>query len=78
MRKRRLGQGAFAAVVAGAGALGVHSATAERAEARWPFDPCICPMVYAPVICSNGYVYSNACFAGCDGATGCVPYEITF
>ena len=35
---------------------------------------CFCPENYAPVICSNGRVYSNACFASLDCATGCVPY----
>jgi hypothetical protein len=33
-----------------------------------------CPDVYAPVICSNGHVYSNSCYASAAGATGCVPY----
>lgn len=33
-----------------------------------------CPDVYAPVICSNGRVYSNSCYASRAGATGCVPY----
>jgi hypothetical protein len=33
-----------------------------------------CPDVYDPVICSNGQVYGNACYAGKAGATGCVPY----
>jgi len=39
-----------------------------------PKGDCNCPDVYAPVICSNGTVYSNLCQAGCAGATGCVPY----
>lgn len=35
---------------------------------------CTCPMVFAPVVCDKGddrKAYSNACFAGCDGATNC-------
>jgi hypothetical protein len=36
--------------------------------------PTYCPENYAPVICSNGVVYSNSCFAAAAGATGCVPY----
>ena len=32
-----------------------------------------CLDVYAPVICSNGVVYSNACYASKAKATGCVP-----
>jgi hypothetical protein len=35
------------------------------------FKPCICPDVYAPVICSNGVTYSNSCVASCNHATGC-------
>jgi hypothetical protein len=33
-----------------------------------------CPDVYSPVICSNGVVYSNSCYASLACATGCVPY----
>ena len=33
-----------------------------------------CTENYDPVICSNGVVYSNACFASLACATGCVPY----
>lgn len=35
-----------------------------------------CLDVYLPVICSNGFVYSNSCYAAKACATGCVPYEI--
>lgn len=34
----------------------------------------VCPTYYDPVICSDGKVYSNACFASAACATGCVPY----
>jgi hypothetical protein len=34
---------------------------------------CICPDVYAPVKCSNGVTYSNACRASCAHAKNCVP-----
>jgi hypothetical protein len=34
---------------------------------------CICPMIYAPVKCDNGRIYSNSCFASCAHATNCVP-----
>ena len=34
---------------------------------------CICPMVYAPVICDGGKVFSNQCFANCRNAKNCVP-----
>lgn len=36
--------------------------------------PGACPLNYAPVICSDGVVYSNSCFASLACATGCVPY----
>jgi len=34
---------------------------------------CICPMIYAPVLCDNGRIYSNACVAACAHAKNCVP-----
>lgn len=33
-----------------------------------------CPDVYDPVICSNGVVYPNACYAAKAKARNCVPY----
>ncbi len=33
-----------------------------------------CLDVYSPVICSDGQVYGNACYAGKACATGCVPW----
>lgn len=37
-------------------------------------DPnAICPLIYAPVQCSNGVTYSNQCFADADCARGCRP-----
>ena len=33
-----------------------------------------CPDVWDPVICSDGNVYSNGCYAYVACATGCVPY----
>ena len=38
--------------------------------------PNICPKLYAPVICSNGKVYPNQCYADKAHATGCVPYGV--
>jgi len=34
---------------------------------------CICPNVYAPVICDNGKTYPNLCVANCKHAKNCVP-----
>ena len=37
--------------------------------------PCIaCADIYDPVICSDGVVYGNSCYAYVACATGCVPY----
>jgi len=33
-----------------------------------------CPDIWNPVICSDGVVYSNGCYAYQQCATGCVPY----
>jgi hypothetical protein len=34
----------------------------------------LCPTYYDPVICDNGQVYSNSCFASAACAKNCVPY----
>ncbi|HEX8876900.1 MAG TPA: hypothetical protein VF777_09140 [Phycisphaerales bacterium] len=39
-----------------------------------PPNPPICPDVYAPVICANGVVYPNYCYAIASGQSNCVPY----
>jgi hypothetical protein len=41
---------------------------------KCPRTGIACPDIYAPVICSNGVVYSNSCYAYVYCATGCVPY----
>ncbi|MEM6797777.1 MAG: hypothetical protein AAF725_27660 [Acidobacteriota bacterium] len=40
------------------------------------FRDFYCLDVYDPVICSNGVVYSNGCYAARACATGCVPFSI--
>ena len=59
-----------------AGTLGPGS-TAQAAKpgggSGCPRD-ILCYDLYAPVICSNGVVYSNDCYAYRACATGCVPY----
>lgn len=43
----------------------------------FPLDPPVdCPQNYAPVICSDGVVYDNSCYAASYGATGCVPWPM--
>ena len=56
-----------------AGALALGALTAPTFSRPLP-PPTDCPLNYAPVICSNGQVYSNSCFASAAGATDCVPY----
>lgn len=55
----------FALVVFAGGAL----ATAVHAG-----GPNLCPDIYAPVICSNGKIYPNQCYADRAKAKNCVPY----
>lgn len=54
-------------------------AAAATAVADWVPIGCFrnveCLDVWRPVICSNGQVYSNDCYAYRACATGCVPYE---
>jgi hypothetical protein len=45
----------------------------SQAVAKCP-RPILCPDIYDPVICSNGVVYPNSCYAYRACATGCVPY----
>ena len=40
-----------------------------------PPKPKFCPMLWAPVICDNGKVYPNQCYADKKCAQGCVPYD---
>lgn len=49
-------------------------AAPSEAKPKCPNDGILCPTVYDPVICSNGQVYSNSCFASVACATGCQPY----
>jgi hypothetical protein len=54
-------------LVVGAGGVLAESALA---------GPPLCPQIYAPVICSNGKVYPNQCYADKAHAKNCVPYGI--
>ena len=36
---------------------------------------CPCPLIYAPVRCSDGTIYINSCVAQCRGASGCTPLQ---
>jgi hypothetical protein len=57
-------------------AAGVSTVPASsEAAAPCPFQNLICADVYDPVICLNGKVYSNQCYATRACAVGCVPYD---
>lgn len=60
------------ALALSASALAFAAPSAE-AKPKCP-EGILCPTYYDPVICSDGKVYSNACFANAACATGCVPY----
>jgi len=63
----RLAMGAVVAAALGVGGFSYYG-TAHAASGN-----CICPQVYAPVKCSNGVTYPNACVASCHHAKNCVP-----
>jgi hypothetical protein len=71
----------FRLAIALTGVLGAGSlAFAATAPAAAPAARCvpnpnpICYQIYKPVICSNGKVYTNQCYADADCAKSCVPY----
>ncbi len=65
----RLGVAAVALTIIGA--IGVGASTADARRGCGSFN---CLDVWNPVICSNGVVYGNACYAARACATGCVPW----
>jgi hypothetical protein len=67
---RRIVKIAVSTAVAATFALGI---VALFAPAQAAFGGCLCPDIYAPVRCSNGKTYPNACVAGCNKAKNCVP-----
>lgn len=72
---RRLVLGLALAVAFGGGiGAGALASTAHSAAASGCHHNRICPNIVAPVICSNGQVYPNSCYAYNACATGCVPY----
>ena len=72
LRSRRLW--ATVAGLAVVTALAFGTATLETEANAAP--RCLCPSVYAPVICSNGKTYSNLCVANCMRAKNYVPVII--
>ena len=53
--------------------VGAFGSTVE-AKPKCPNSGMFCPTYYDPVICDDGQVYSNACFASVACAKNCVPY----
>lgn len=74
-RMNRLGRAAMVALVMSVLGVGTASivSTAE-AKPRFPDFPH-CPDVYAPVLCPNGAVYTNSCWASVDGQSNCTPFN---
>ena len=64
----------IAFAIALTGAIGATSVSFAAPKCK-PDPNAICPFIYSPVICSNGQVYSNQCFADAACAAGCVPYN---
>ena len=58
--------------IVGAGLVALMATTATPAEAA----RCICPKIYAPVVCDKGKTYPNQCVADCRRAKNCVPAGI--
>jgi hypothetical protein len=65
---------AFAFALACAALLGALSVPSAEANHHCG-GVTACPAIYAPVICNNGVIYSNKCYADADCATGCRRYE---
>lgn len=67
--KKVFGAAVVLVLVVAVAALLAPTASAKKP----PSEPgCFCPDVFDPVFCtSNGQSYSNFCYAGCAGATGC-------
>lgn len=59
-------------VACGVAAVFVFGVSALLAE-TWAKGPCRCPLLWAPVKCSNGKTYANPCEAECHNAKDCVP-----
>ena len=71
-RSMRLEAVVLAALMVVATAAGVMALLTETEAA----PRCLCPQVYAPVVCDNGQTYPNLCVANCRHAHGCVPVPI--
>lgn len=66
--KRSVAMALVVAVVFAAAAVLVTALSTTPALA----GGCNCPAIWDPVICNDGQTYSNACYARCAHARGCV------
>jgi hypothetical protein len=64
---------AFAVVIAGVALTTAYGKRPGGGGSGCPRD-ILCADIYDPVICSDGVIYGNACYAFRECATGCVPY----
>ena len=64
---------ALALALVGAAGAGSLAFAAKPQPSGCPRD-ILCADVWDPVICSDGQVYSNSCYAYRACATGCQPY----
>ena len=65
-----------AAIVAGLVVVAFAAGVAALFTEAQAAPRCICPQVWAPVVCDNGRTYPNQCFADCRHAKNCVPADI--
>jgi hypothetical protein len=54
-------------------ALTATSTSVSFAKRCVPNPDVICPLIFDPVVCNGGVVYSNQCFASAACARGCRP-----
>ena len=73
MKRARILPKLALALVLSAGALTVAVQSDADPGCKKDNNP-ICPAIYSPVICDNGRVYTNSCFAQADCATNCQAY----
>jgi hypothetical protein len=52
----------------------VFATDSAAKKPKCPREGVACIDIYDPVICSDGVVYGNSCYAYVACATGCVPY----
>jgi len=71
---KKVGRGLFACAIVSVCVIGINSTARTAVAAKPPGGGLQCPDVWNPVICSNGQIYSNMCYATRAGATGCVYY----